>query len=373
MSSSSSSSGLTSLKLSFNGEIRRISVDLSASLTYDQLVTTTQRIFPSISSIQLSWMDDESDKVVIDSDDELFEALRVMTTEKKGYLRFEVTAKPGHSNTDNSIPAVAKFGTIIHEDVECNQCGQHPIIGFRFKCTVRHNFDLCATCEEKGQHPYPTLKIYAPGQAPAAILAVVDEEKGRRGQGKGTTRNGKHRGVTCDVCHSRNFTGYRYMCSVRPNFDLCSTCEASPEVQPFAMIKFYRPNQLKSIEVIPRGDPAAGAATAYQQSPPTPAQQHEQTPQTPHTKLQTNIATFVVMDVGRNHWRVFDTSALFVPTSTSAVLVRRRPPSPTPCSRFTPAMRICWITYRWVSVTAWDCCEALLLLLLLPRTVINTR
>jgi hypothetical protein len=251
---SSTSAEMTSLKLSFNGEIRRLSV--SKTLSYEDLVKTTLRIFPQLVSVQFSWVDDEDDKVVVDSDAELSEALRVMSAEKKGYLRFDVTTKQSESSgISENVPLAEAFGVISHDNVECDNCHMNPIIGSRYKCTVRQNYDLCEACEQKG-HDYPTVKIYSPGQAPAAILAVVDDSHGRRGR-----KANKHRGVTCDVCSSRNFTGCRFKCTVRPDYDLCSICEAA-EIQPFAMIKFYSPNQLKSIEVIPAEDMAIGGAVS---------------------------------------------------------------------------------------------------------------
>ena len=35
----------------------------------------------------------------------------------------------------------------------------------------------------------------------------------------------KHKGVVCDVCHKREFTGRRYKCLICSNFDMCGDCE----------------------------------------------------------------------------------------------------------------------------------------------------
>jgi len=54
---------------------------------------------------------------------------------------------------------------IIHPGVECDHCGEAPIKGDRFKCTVCPNYDLCSTCEGKGDvHPadHPMIKIRVP-------------------------------------------------------------------------------------------------------------------------------------------------------------------------------------------------------------------
>ena len=90
-----STNSLTSLKLSFNGEIRRLSIATSG-LTYPDLMEKTLSVFPHLTSIQFSWVDDEDDKVVISSSEELAEALRVMVSKNKA-LRFEVLAVGQHT------------------------------------------------------------------------------------------------------------------------------------------------------------------------------------------------------------------------------------------------------------------------------------
>ena len=64
---------------------------------------------------------------------------------------------------------------VFHERVQCDGCGIAPIVGVRYKCSVRKNFDLCAACEGKKGHEYAFLKITNPKQAPKAMITVVDE------------------------------------------------------------------------------------------------------------------------------------------------------------------------------------------------------
>jgi hypothetical protein len=73
----------------------------------------------------------------------------------------------------------------IHRDVQCDGCQATPIVGARFKCTVCPNFDLCAACEAKGEHPtdHALLK-----------LRVSMEEKCGRGRRYGHGGHGR-RGV----------------------------------------------------------------------------------------------------------------------------------------------------------------------------------
>ena len=37
----------------------------------------------------------------------------------------------------------------VHTGVTCDECGQKPIIGHRFKCSSCDNYDLCNTCHEQ--------------------------------------------------------------------------------------------------------------------------------------------------------------------------------------------------------------------------------
>ena len=55
--------------------------------------------------------------------------------------------------------------------------------GDRYKCSVREDFDLCASCESKEIQPHPMIKIYTPEQAPAAILIALREDRGGGGSG----------------------------------------------------------------------------------------------------------------------------------------------------------------------------------------------
>ena len=64
----------------------------------------------------------------------------------------------------------------VHEGVECDGCGMNPIRGIRYKCTIRKNYDVCATCEERQSHEHAFVKIRQPGGAPDVMIVVADEE-----------------------------------------------------------------------------------------------------------------------------------------------------------------------------------------------------
>ena len=53
----------------------------------------------------------------------------------------------------------------VHLHVTCDGCGMFPIVGDRYKCTVRDNFDLCTGCEASRKFSsFPMLKIRTPSE-----------------------------------------------------------------------------------------------------------------------------------------------------------------------------------------------------------------
>ena len=51
---------------------------------------------------------------------------------------------------------------VVHKGIRCDGCGLHPIVGWRFKCTICDDYNLCENCEENigSKHNHPLLKIY---------------------------------------------------------------------------------------------------------------------------------------------------------------------------------------------------------------------
>ena len=65
-----------------------------------------------------------------------------------------------NSNNNNKIRIVCKT---VHKGIKCQKCFQEPIIGYRYKCTVCNDYNLCDQCEEKNflnnEHPHEFIKI----------------------------------------------------------------------------------------------------------------------------------------------------------------------------------------------------------------------
>ena len=42
----------------------------------------------------------------------------------------------------------------VHQGVTCDECGKHPLIGFRYKCLICADFDVCHECRTITSHPH---------------------------------------------------------------------------------------------------------------------------------------------------------------------------------------------------------------------------
>ena len=51
---------------------------------------------------------------------------------------------------------------IVHSNVMCDGCGLLPLTGWRYKCAVCDDYDLCENCEERlaVRHNHPLIKLY---------------------------------------------------------------------------------------------------------------------------------------------------------------------------------------------------------------------
>lgn len=76
----------------------------------------------------------------------------------------------------------------MHVRVTCNGCGGSPIFGNRYKCTERHDYDLCEECYKADATGIPFLKVKKPWAAPVRI-----------NRGWGGRRGGRHAALSAFV------------------------------------------------------------------------------------------------------------------------------------------------------------------------------
>jgi len=206
-----------SLKLSLNNKVRRVQIADKMNLSYQELIDTTKKLFPKMNKnkkISFSYVDDENECVVLSSQDELKEAMRVLETMKllnkdpkaqTSIIRFEVIKKiskfdnldddsdieegeeergvnPGERKTCNLPPSLNN--QVEHKGITCDECGMSPVIGNRYKCSIRDDFDLCELCETSQIQPFPMIKIYNPEQSPDVIIAFKDDGNNQHHYGR---------------------------------------------------------------------------------------------------------------------------------------------------------------------------------------------
>jgi len=141
-------------------EVRRFVVDkeVSTSLVYikEKLVS----VFPVLAEklFSVSWTDEDGDAITIDTDEELILALTELagpvyklTATVRGAKRVEQPQEPGVG------------ANVTHHGVTCDGCDKAPIVGFRYKCVVCDDYDLCGACEKAGKHPgHNMMRISSP-------------------------------------------------------------------------------------------------------------------------------------------------------------------------------------------------------------------
>ena len=132
----------------------------------------------------------------------------------------------------NSVHAVLRhlmFMLDFKVGIVCNGCGGNTASGYRYKCCLCKNYDLCGDCfENKKQsenhlssHPmffianplsykkeYYLSKIFKLGADKLPILFAESE----------------HEGVNCDACNVEPIKGIRVKCDDCISYDLCWTC-----------------------------------------------------------------------------------------------------------------------------------------------------
>ena len=127
----------------------------------------------------------------------------------------------------------------IHFGFMCDGCKKNPIRGRRYKCKECKDFDFCESCyqENKEKHGHEFMTIEKP--------------KNTRRMGHKNTkycqRGIVHRDVRCEHCGLDPLVGWRYMCTICEDYNLCENCEEGHAVKhghPF--IKVTYPSLLNS-------------------------------------------------------------------------------------------------------------------------------
>jgi len=135
-------------------EVRRFVVDRDVSTSFTYLQEKLCAVFPQLKqkTFSVSWTDEDGDSVTIGLDEELIIAL----TEMPGpvyKLVVNVKAQKKEENEYKSTKNESQQEGKTHHGVTCDACEKQPIEGYRYKCVVCDDYDLCGSCEAAGRHP----------------------------------------------------------------------------------------------------------------------------------------------------------------------------------------------------------------------------
>lgn len=174
------------LKLVRGEEIRKLP---SVPASFPQLQSVLRDLYGS-SNFAVKYQDDEGDLITVASDQELREAQQTVSglslklfltplqpspdslpkpegclshpkSKLKDLLHSQVTGNAG-------FPAPA-----VHDHVTCDGCGQYPLVGVRYKCTVCPNFDYCEHCMTRNDHGHNFRTIAEPVTEQVPTLEVT--------------------------------------------------------------------------------------------------------------------------------------------------------------------------------------------------------
>jgi sequestosome 1 len=141
-------------------EIRRFAIDISPENdAFNELQTKVASFQPDkqLKDFILQYNDEENERITFSSNDELRAAIAL--NKDGNTLKVFITL-------NQSVPQLQQEDTTnkeCHVGVECDGC-KGPVIGFRYKCFVCPNYDLCEKCSSAGVHSeHNMIKITKPG------------------------------------------------------------------------------------------------------------------------------------------------------------------------------------------------------------------
>ncbi|KAH8051134.1 M16 peptidase-like protein [Aureococcus anophagefferens] len=137
-------------------EVRRVGLRAN---TLEALRAAVDATFPDLEGkYDLLYVDADGDTCTLKTDEE---------------LAISFIARSDGAAVFHVVPSRAPAS--VHVGVTCDDCGMSPIRGFRFKCTVRPDYDLCGRCDARDPESFPKIKLSEPKRRWAR-----DGEKWRR-------------------------------------------------------------------------------------------------------------------------------------------------------------------------------------------------
>ena len=131
--------------------------------SYAKLRETVSALTTETESLDLFYVDNEQDVCKVTTDNELKASFEARALDH-GVATF-IVAPPG--TPAGAVRAVAVTATMstgsgeVHGGVTCDGCNMSPIVGPRYKCLVRDDFDLCTRCNSLEAEPFPKVRVPA--------------------------------------------------------------------------------------------------------------------------------------------------------------------------------------------------------------------
>ena len=210
-------------------QVRRAFVALCDATNIRLLHDLATKLFPVADnqSVEISWIDDNDNTVIVSSDDELRKAIEAMITcDIYSSPTFQVEVKDS-------------------ESLCCSKC-KAPLSRIQFRCSKRDNFNLCQNCEESSApHPYPMIMLSCQTHISFSI-SFRHEEKVSQSQQlhNDTSSRMVHRDSCCSMCNCRPICGCKYVCLLGRNVTMCEGCERKRRVKS-PVLKIYSADQLQ--------------------------------------------------------------------------------------------------------------------------------
>ena len=105
----------------------------------------------------------------------------------------------------------------IHFNIVCDGCKVTPLRGNRYKCKKCKDFDFCENCYQKNKESH------------GHEFKIIEKPANTRRLGHKNTKYCSrligHKGIRCEGCGLDPFVGYRYMCAICDDYNLCENCE----------------------------------------------------------------------------------------------------------------------------------------------------
>jgi len=229
------------VKASFNGDVRRISIQPT---TFENLKQILQKLFNNLPAFfVIKYQDDDNDLITITTDIELDEALSI-ATKKNNILRLFLESKVGVNQPAAATPSLSEQPK---EKEKVENKPQEPFrlpnlgnpLGFLNTPNVNQFFqevdkvmkpimeNFQARCPYTGPKT-EEAKARCPYTGPKTEEAKARCPYFTQSQNNSEAASGSdvHLSVTCDGCGQSPIIGVRYKCANCGNFDLCSACEA---------------------------------------------------------------------------------------------------------------------------------------------------